>query len=60
VVKVVDGGAVNGRFWVFVAGLTDVEYDLQIRDVVTGAVWSRHNAAGVLQSYADTDAFPSP
>jgi hypothetical protein len=59
-VKVVDGGVVNQRFWIFVGGLTDVEYDLQITDAVTGAVWRRHNDGGTLRSVADTDAFPSP
>jgi photosystem II stability/assembly factor-like uncharacterized protein len=59
VVKVVDGAAVNHRFWVFVGGLTDVEYDLQITDSVTGSLWRHHNDAGTLRSVADTDAFPS-
>jgi hypothetical protein len=57
VVKVVDGSAVNGDFWVFGGGLTDVEYDLSITDTATGAVWRRHNAGGELASFADTAAF---
>jgi photosystem II stability/assembly factor-like uncharacterized protein len=57
VVKVVSGEAVNGHWWVFVGGLTDVEYYLEIVDTVTGARWDRHNDAGNLQSVADTEAF---
>jgi photosystem II stability/assembly factor-like uncharacterized protein len=60
VVKVVDGVAVNGRHWVFVGALTDLEYDLEILDMATGARWSRHNDAGKLQSVADTEAFQGP
>lgn len=56
-VKVVDGRALNGKFWVFVGGLTDVEYDLVITDTQTGAVWRHHNAHGDLTSLADTSAF---
>jgi hypothetical protein len=57
VVKVVDGSAVNGHFWVFGAGLTDVEYDLAVTDTTTGKVWTHHNGAGTLASFADTSAF---
>lgn len=57
ILKVVDGRAVNGKFWVFVGGLTDVEYDLTITDTQTGAVWTRHNAANELASVADAAAF---
>ncbi|HYK41550.1 MAG TPA: hypothetical protein VE007_04115, partial [Thermoanaerobaculia bacterium] len=32
VVKVVDGTAFNGRTWVFVAGLSDLEYRVDVRD----------------------------
>lgn len=56
-VKVVDGRAVNGKFWIFAGALTNVEYMLVITDTVTGAVWTHHNAPGELASYADTAAF---
>jgi len=57
VLKVVDGTAVNCRFWVFGGALTDVEYDLQIFDTATGVTWRRHNTTGELESFADTSAF---
>ncbi len=31
-VKVLDGRTVNGRFWVFYGGLTDLQYTLTVRD----------------------------
>ncbi|MEO8191106.1 MAG: hypothetical protein ABI682_12255 [Acidobacteriota bacterium] len=57
VIKVVDGRGANGHFWVFGAALTDVEYDLEITDTTSGAVWKHHNSQGTLASYADTSAF---
>jgi hypothetical protein len=57
VIKVVDGRAENGKFWVFGGALTDVEYDLAITDTTTGKVWTRHNPQGNLESFADTSAF---
>jgi len=57
VVKVVDGRAVNGRFWVFSGALSDVEYTLTILDTVTGAVRTYSNPQGTLASRADTAAF---
>ncbi|MEO8191022.1 MAG: hypothetical protein ABI682_11830 [Acidobacteriota bacterium] len=56
-VKVVDGRPVNGKYWVFVAALTDLEYDLTVIDTLTGVIWLRHNPAGRLASLADTEAF---
>jgi len=57
IVKVVDGRAFNGKYWVFVGALTDVQYTLTIRDVVTGAVKTYSHPAGTLESFADTSAF---
>jgi photosystem II stability/assembly factor-like uncharacterized protein len=57
VVKVVDGRPANGKFWVFGAALTNVEYTLEITDTETGAVWTHHNPQGQLASFADTNAF---
>ncbi len=42
-VKVIDGCALNGRYWVFLAGLTDVETHLTVEDTRTGQVWSHSN-----------------
>lgn len=56
-VKVVDGRAVNGHFWVFIAGLSDVAYSVSVTDTATGAVKTYRNAKGTLASRADTAAF---
>lgn len=60
VVKVLDGRSVNGHFWVFSSGLTDVEYDLTIRDTLTGEERVYHNPARTLASQADVRAFSAP
>jgi PKD repeat protein len=57
IVKVVDGRAVNGRFWVFSGALSDVEYTLTVTDTFTGLVRTYVNPSGILASIADTAAF---
>ncbi len=57
IVKVVDGGAVNGKFWFFSGALSDVEYTVQVADTWTGAVKTYTNPQGTLASAADTSAF---
>jgi len=37
-VKVLDGCGVNGNYWIYAAGLTDVEVDLIVTDTWTGRV----------------------
>jgi hypothetical protein len=37
-VKVLDGCGVNQRYWVYLAGLTDVEVDVEVTDTWTGNV----------------------
>lgn len=58
VVKVVDGRALNGRFWVFFGALTDREYTLKVTDTRTGRVKTYRNPPGRIASVADTGAFP--
>jgi hypothetical protein len=55
--KVLDGRAHNGHFWIFFGALSDVEYTLVVRDTVTGQTKSYFNPAGQLASRADTRAF---
>lgn len=55
--KVLDGTAVNGKFWFFYGALSDVDYTLTVTDTQTGAVRTYHNPAGRLASVADTAAF---
>ncbi len=57
VVKVLDGRALNGHFWVFYGGLTNLAYTLTITDTVTGAVKVYANPAGKFASAGDTAAF---
>ena len=57
VTKVVDGRAVNQRFWLFYGALSSVEYSLTVTDTQTGAVKTYRNPSGNLASVADTGAF---
>ncbi len=57
VVKVVDGRAFNGKFWVFIGSLTDVDYRVTVRDLATERQNTYVHEAGTLQSFADTAAF---
>jgi hypothetical protein len=57
IVKVLDGRAVNNRFWVFAGSLTDVEFWLKITDTQSGAVRLYHNRPGDTRGLADTSAF---
>jgi hypothetical protein len=43
VVKVLDGRALNDRYWVFFGALSDVEYWITARDVETGERKTYHN-----------------
>ncbi|HXM76467.1 MAG TPA: proprotein convertase P-domain-containing protein, partial [Thermoanaerobaculia bacterium] len=57
VLKVVDGRAFNGRFWVFYGALTDVAYTVTVTDSQTGFQKTYSNPQGTLASRADTSAF---
>ena len=57
VVKVVDGRAVNGKFWVFYGALSNVQYEIAVTDLETGDVRVYANPDGRLSSVADTAAF---
>src|SRR3954466_3661931 len=57
VVKVLDGRTINGHFWVYYGGLSDVEYTITVTDHKTGASEIYHNPASQLASGADTSAF---
>ena len=57
VLKVLDGRAVNGHFWVFYGALSDVAYTITVTDTVTGASRTYHNNPHHLASGADTTAF---
>ncbi len=58
-VKVLDACTSNGHHWVFAASATDVGFDLQVRDTVTGQVKRyTHTAGAPARALADVTAFP--
>ena len=58
IVKVLDGCAINGHYWVFAAGLTDAEVELQIDDLITGTRRTYANPlATPFEPIVDTEAF---
>ena len=59
VVKVLDGRATNGHYWVFYGGLTDVGFTLSVTDTATATTKRFEHAAGTLASRGITNAFPA-
>ena len=60
VVKVLDGCGINGRYWVFAAGLTNVEAELTVTDTELGTSVSYVNTLGsVFEPIQDIEAFAS-
>jgi len=57
VIKVLDGRAVNGHFWVFYGALSDVAYTITVTDTVTGSSRTYHNDLHHLASRSDVTAF---
>ncbi len=57
-VKVLDGCASNGRYWLLSAGATDVAYTLTVTDTALGITRDYHNLAGnAAPAVIDTAAF---
>jgi CSLREA domain-containing protein len=57
-VKVLNACALNNRYWVFAAGMTNVRVDLTVTDTKTGTTKSYTNPQGrVFRSILDTGAF---
>jgi sugar lactone lactonase YvrE len=59
-VKVLDGRVVNGSFWTFYGGLTDLEYTLTIIDSITGSSVAYFHEPGSKCGGFDTGALPAP
>ncbi len=56
--KVLDGCALNHRYWLFAAGLTNVEVELEVTDTKTGITKTYRNPSGhVFTTITDTAAF---
>lgn len=56
-IKVVDGRAVNGKFWFFAGALSDVAYTITVTDLTSGAVKTYTAARGIQTALNDTSAF---
>lgn len=59
IVKIVDGGEVNERFWVYLGSLSNVEFSVTVTDTLTAESKTYVNPAGNYASFADNDAFPT-
>ena len=57
-VKVLDGRGVNGSYWIFYSGLTDLEYTVTVQELDTGRVQTYLKPAGSACGGFDTTAFP--
>lgn len=57
VVKVLDGTAINGSYWVFFGALSDVEYWITVRDAMTGERRTYHNPPKDVCGQKDLVAF---
>ena len=58
VIKVLDGCTTNDRFWVFAAGLTNVEAEITVTDTELGGSATYVNTLGsVFVPVLDIDAF---
>ncbi len=57
-VKVLNGCSYNDHYWVFVAPMTNLAFNLEVRDR-GGNVWTHRNGLGIqAQARSDTSAFP--
>ncbi len=60
-VKVLDGCPINGQFWIFISGLTNRAFTVQVRDSQTGRIRTYTNPLGTYpQTVGDTDALTCP
>ncbi|MBN2432936.1 MAG: hypothetical protein JXQ27_15785, partial [Acidobacteria bacterium] len=57
IVRILDGRSVNGYFWVFAAFMTNMDPELRVTDMDTGAVRSYASGGGFPMPILDTDAF---
>jgi photosystem II stability/assembly factor-like uncharacterized protein len=56
-VKLLDGTAINGEYWYFYGGLTNLEYTLTVTDATTGKQKTYTKPAGSECGGSDTEAF---
>ncbi|MDE2692181.1 MAG: VCBS repeat-containing protein [Acidobacteriota bacterium] len=59
-IKVLDGCAINGHYWVYSAAATDLGLDITVTDTVTGATWTYEKKPGPpAPAVTESAAFPS-
>src|SRR5262249_20126067 len=59
-IKTLNGCGVNGRYWVFAGGLTNLQVDLAVTDMTTGTTKHYGNPQGAaFQLVTDTSTFAS-
>jgi ELWxxDGT repeat protein len=58
-VKLLNGGGLNGSYWFFFGALSDVEYRVTVKDLVSGLTRTYDNPHGRICGQADTAAFPA-
>jgi hypothetical protein len=60
VVKVLNGCAIDNAYWVFAAGLTNVQVVMNVKDEQTGVIYTNTNPQGVaFVPVQNTNAFPN-
>jgi hypothetical protein len=59
-VKILDGRTINGQFWVFYNGLTDLDVTLTVRENPTGVVKTYRKEPGSACGGFDTSGFVGP
>ena len=58
VLKVLDARAINDAFWIYFGALSNVEYEITVRDTITGAAKLYRNPPGNFASVGDTEGLP--
>jgi len=56
-VSLIDGTAINGKFWIYWGGLSKAAFRIEVTDLSTGTTRTYANPAGKRQSRADRNAF---
>ena len=56
-VKALDARSIGSGFWIFAGALSNVEYTMTVRDIVTGQTRVYSNPSGIFASFGDTAAF---
>ena len=57
VVKMIDGRSFNGRYWVYLGGISDLDYEVTVTDTYTGERLVHRNPPGALCGLAEIEAF---